>query len=271
MHTAKLCGPEQTQIGNHAAVGRGVAAIGLSRGGAAKTYRYRDPNEDACAFATSPAGMLLAVADGHWGWEGSQAAVLRLIETHAASLLATGDSGHSESWEATARTLLVDLQQQILRAGGHRGAKPPRTTLSLAIAFPERSLMNWLCVGDSLLFVVEEGGIHEIGAPVGAIHYLGSPADDAERLYAHARVGSRSLRDCRALVLATDGLSEPGIGVVDPAASIESASTSAARAEDPELCALETVRNLLEEVLSSQRRQRAGDNIAIAVGWLGAR
>ncbi|MFP8877670.1 MAG: protein phosphatase 2C domain-containing protein, partial [Myxococcota bacterium] len=177
MHTANLCGPEQTQIGNHAAVGRGFAAIGLSRGGAAKTYAYRDPNEDSCGFASSPAGMLLAVADGHWGYEGSQAAVRRLIESHAASLLATGDSGPPQSWEATARTLLVDLQQQILRAGGHRGAQPPRTTLSLAVAFPERALMNWLCVGDSLLFAVEERGVHEIGAPAGAIHYLGSPAD----------------------------------------------------------------------------------------------
>ena len=271
MHTANLCGPEQTQIGNHAAVGRGFAAIGLSRGGAAKTYRYRDPNEDACGFASSPAGMLLAVADGHWGYEGSQAAIGRLIESHAASLLASGDGEPPQPWEATARTLLIDLQQQILRAGGHRGAQPPRTTLSLAVAFPEQQLVNWLCVGDSLLFAVEERGAHEIGAPAGAIHYMGSPADDAERLSAHARVGSRSLRDCRALVLATDGLSEPGIGVVDPAASVASATASAARSQDPELRALETVRNLLEEVLSGQRRQRAGDNIAIAVGWLGAR
>ena len=270
LRTARLCGPEQTEIGNHAAVGWGNAAIGLSRGGAAKTYPYAEANEDACAFATTPEGTLLAVADGHWGSDASRSAVDRLLEHHAALLLGPAHDGPAKPWESTARDLLVDLQQRILRAGGHHAPRPPRTTLCLALAFPERNVLNWLCVGDSLLFAVREGAACELGAAGETVRYLGSPADDAERLHGYARVGSESLRDFRALVLVTDGLSEPGIGVADPAASVETATDAGARAEDPELCALETVRALMDAGLAVQRQQRAGDNLAIAVGWLGA-
>lgn len=268
LHTAKLCGPEQTEIGNHAAVGWGNAAIGLSRGGAAKTYPYVDANEDACAFANTSAGTLLAVADGHWGSDASLTAIIRLLEHHAERLLDPRQASSEESWESVAQALLVDLQQQILRAGGHRAPRSPRTTLSLALALPERDRLNWLCVGDSLLFAVGDGTVRELGAAGDVVRFLGAPADDAERLRGHARVGGEALRDCRALVLATDGLSEPGIGVADPAGSVQAAARVGAEAEDPELRALETVRALLATGLAAQHQQRAGDNLAIAVGWL---
>ena len=88
---------------------------------------------------------------------------------------------------------------------------------------------------------------------------------------AHARLGTESLTGVRALVLATDGISEAGIGVDDPAASAAAAVRAGAGAEDPELRALETVRALLETGLDAHRQQKAGDNLAIAVGWLSAR
>lgn len=209
------------------------------------------------------------MADGHWGSDASRAVVTRLIEYHAPLLLEPGHGDPADSWETTAQGLLVDLQQQILRAGSHRVPRSPRTTLCLTVAFPEHDLLNWLCVGDSLLFAVGEATVRELGVAGDAVRYLGSPADDAARLYGHARVGSDTLQSFQALVLVTDGLSEPGIGVADPAASVEAAAHAGARAGDPELRALETVRALLESGLSAHRQQRAGDNLAIAVGWLG--
>lgn len=271
LRTARLCGPEQTEVGNHAAVGWGSAAIGLSRGGAAKTYPYAEANEDACAFATTPEGTLLAVADGHWGSDASRTAIARLLEHHAAPLLGSPHAGPVEPWESTAQDLLVDLQQQILRAGGHLAPRSPRTTLCLALAFPERDRLNWLCVGDSLLFAVDAEAVRELGPAGEAVRYLGAPADDAERLHGYARLGSESLQNLHALVLVTDGLSEPGIGVADPTASVKEAARAGARAEDAELRALETVRALLQTGLAAHRQQRAGDNLAIAVGWLDER
>ena len=46
-----LRGRDHTRIGVTSAVAEGCAAIALSRGGAPKSYRYRDPNEDAALFA----------------------------------------------------------------------------------------------------------------------------------------------------------------------------------------------------------------------------
>jgi len=230
-----------------------------------------EANEDACAFATSSQGTLLAVADGHWGSDASRTAITRLLEHHAEPLLSPQRAGPAKPWDSSAPALLVDLQQQILRAGSHRGPRSPRTTLCLALAFPERDQLNWLCVGDSLLFAVGEGEVRELGAAGNVVRYLGSPADDAERLRGHTRLGSEALRGCDALVLATDGLSEPGIGVADPAESVQAAARAGANAEDPELHALETVRALLASGLSAQHQQGAGDNLAIAVGWLSRR
>ena len=247
------------------------AAIGLSRGGAAKTYRHTDLNEDACAFATGPEGTLLAVADGHWGSEASQAAITRLLEHHAPRLLEPRHGEAEASWESTVQELLVDLQGQILRVGKYRAPRSARTTFCLALALPGRDQLHWLNVGDSLLFAVGDGTVRELGPAPEAVGFLGTPADDAKRLLAHARRGSESLENLRALVLATDGLSEAGIGVADPAACAEAAVRAAARPEDPELSALETVRSVLDTGLTAHRTQKAGDNLAVAVGWLSER
>ena len=72
----------------------------------------------------------------------------------------------------------------------------------------------------------------------------------------------------RALVLATDGISEPGIGLADPAAVIAACAADCERRQ-PDLRPLGIARGLVEQALEAQRDQRAGDNIATAVAWLG--
>jgi len=44
MRSALLRGRDYTRLGITAAVAEGRAAIAISRGGAPKSYRYRDPN-----------------------------------------------------------------------------------------------------------------------------------------------------------------------------------------------------------------------------------
>src|SRR3972149_99852 len=75
MRSGLLHGREHTKIGAVAALAEGRCAIALSRGGYAKGYVHRDPNEDAAAFAFGAEGMLLAVADGHGGHEAAGVAV----------------------------------------------------------------------------------------------------------------------------------------------------------------------------------------------------
>ena len=68
-------------------------------------------------------------------------------------------------------------------------------------------------------------------------------------------------------MLATDGLSERGIGVSDPRAAAATAVAEAARV-DAARRPLTAARRLAELALAAQREQRAGDNVATAVCWL---
>jgi serine/threonine protein phosphatase PrpC len=79
-------------------------------------------------------------------------------------------------------------------------------------------------------------------------------------------VGFRPLDDVRAIVLATDGLSEVGIGLADPAAAVaEIVAGAASRAAD--LRPLETAREVVEAALAAHRENQAGDNAAAGVVW----
>ena len=68
-------------------------------------------------------------------------------------------------------------------------------------------------------------------------------------------------------MLATDGLSEKGIGVADPGAAVAEALREAGSAE-PDLQALHAARGVARRAMEAHRKQRAGDNIAVAVLWL---
>ena len=83
MRSALLRGRDHTRIGITAAVAEGRAAIAISRGGAAKAYRYRDPNEDTALFAQGEGGVLLAVADGHGGCQAAEVVTDKLLASFA--------------------------------------------------------------------------------------------------------------------------------------------------------------------------------------------
>ena len=76
------------------------------------------------------------------------------------------------------------------------------------------------------------------------------------------------LAGTQALVLVTDGLSERGIGVADPARAVADA-LAAARAEKSDLRPLHACKGVTEAAMEAQRRNNAGDNIATALLWLG--
>jgi hypothetical protein len=68
-------------------------------------------------------------------------------------------------------------------------------------------------------------------------------------------------------VLASDGFSQPGIGVVDPEKAIAQAAQEAGRA-GAERAAAAFARGMVERALESQKARRSGDNVAAAVLWL---
>ena len=262
-----LLGRQHHELGALATLGAGSAAIALSCGGAAKTYEHTEPNEDAAFFFRGPGGWLLAVADGHHGSTGSEA----VIDYIAANLADDWTGGASlgfdtQSWLQCAEGILFDCGRAVLRRAAERGVGPAPTTLCLALVRPSESALSWICIGDSHLFRSGPKGIDDLGwASLGREdrYFLGYEAASRQGMAGRSISGYRDLDNTHALVLATDGLSEIGIGVPNPARAVaDSLKSSENSAADH--FALETVKHLGETTMGAHVKNRAGDNIALA-------
>jgi hypothetical protein len=267
---AVLRGPDSQIIGGVSLISEESAAISLSQGGFKKRYSHTDPNEDAAAFALGEAGVLLAVADGHNGCDGAISAIDELI-LRAGALLTHNGNMADEGWTKEALRIIGEIQTALVSrvAQGVRGHS--RTTLALALVLPGEDLLAFASVGDSHIFRVGPDEVVDLGAQSGGLRcFLGNPADDLRALAKNSVVGVESLADTRAVVLATDGISEPGIGVDVPEFSVLECAAGAVQF-GPELRPLELARNVAEAALAAHRQHRAGDNIATAVTCLPAR
>ena len=255
-----LRGRDHTGLAEISAIAEGPTAVAISRGGAAKTYAYRDANEDAAAFAWGDGGALLVVADAHAGCAASELAVASLVERVAS--LWTGAIGPGEPWPDAVRHAIGETHTAVVAAGA-----ASRTTLALALVRPGDDRLAWASIGDSHVFRVADGRAVELAAgSERASNFLGSAARTAPELVERIRLGEAPLAGARAVMLATDGLSERGIGLPDPAAAVVEAAARA-EAAPPDLAPLTAARHLVSLALDSHRRQRAGDNIATAL-WL---
>ncbi len=268
MISALLRGRDHTQLGAVDVVAEGTLAIALSVGGYKKGYRHTDPNEDAAAFACGEGGLVVAVADAHGGADASEATLERLLEKHAPEW--TGPNSFSaEDWPPIAFDALVDLNRAILERLEAGDRQLSRTTLSFAVIRPGEDLLAFAAVGDSLLFQVSGDSVCE-RAGAGERHrsFLGFHDESPESLSEKATAGTASLAATTAIVLATDGLSELGVGVEEPDRAVADAVRQAA-SEGPDLRPLHTARTLVTTAQEAHRRNRAGDNVASAVAWLG--
>ncbi len=257
-------GREHTELGVFGAVGEGALAVAISRGGFAKQYAFVDPNEDAAAFALGRAGWLLAVADGHSGFEAAEVALEHLLDSPAPHWTDSSGPPAAASWRRHALAALADAAVHI--AGERREGSRSRTTLTLALIDPRTRVCSYATLGDSHLFAIEESGVREVAPCEKSGVFLGDAAVN-EKLADHCRLGCFELAGVRALALVTDGLSEEGIGVVDPAAALAEVARSAAREPAP-LRPLALARGVCEAALGAHRRQHSGDNVACAAAWL---
>ena len=73
----------------------------------------------------------------------------------------------------------------------------------------------------------------------------------------------------QAVVLATDGLSEPGIGLNDPGRAVSQAVGQAALDAPFDRRAVDTCREVVEVALRSHVQNKAGDNMGCSVVWTG--
>jgi serine/threonine protein phosphatase PrpC len=266
-----LRGREHLELGAVDVVGEGPAAVAISLGGAPKPYAHQDPNEDAVLFATGRAGTLLAVADGHNGFEAAEVSLELLLAGPAAHWVEPGGIA-PEDWERHALAVLSDANAEILNETLKSEWGRPRTTLAFALVLPGENALLWAAIGDSHVFragpdEVEDLGVRE--AHDDRVFFLGFAEENAASLAKKCAIGRIPLGDTRAVVLASDGLSERGIGVSHPEQAVAQA-LDAARGAAPGRRALEVARTLLEGVLEAHRRNEAGDNVSTAVLCLDA-
>ena len=269
MRSALLRGREHLEIGATDAVSEGPAAIAISMGGAKKTYIHTDPNEDSVLFAVGTAGILVALADGHRGFEASEVVLEHLLAHPGPQWVETGGVSPS-SWGRHALAALCDANGEILRERLDTEMGKARTTLALALVLPASNALLYACIGDSHLFQVRPDGVVEptkAEAAVGMDCFLGHGQETPESLAEKCRIGMEPLEDTTAVVLASDGLSEHQIGVEDPGAVVLQ-SVEAARKAAPALRPLEASRNIVDAALAAHRKNASGDNMCAAVIWV---
>ncbi len=274
MQSALLRGREHTSLGAVGAIAQGRCAVALSRGGAHKLYAHQEPNEDAVLFARGEGGALIAVADGHHGASGSEQVVEWLRDRRASAWLgAPGPPADEETWRREVLGCLGEMDRDIAAGARKAGLMAAPTTLSLAVARPAEGRCWHASIGDSHVFqVVAHPGGASLVTDVSsgrlrpdAVAYLGGGFESADALSDSTETGIGPLAGLRALVLATDGLSERGIGVIDPS---EEVARLADAEHDAELGPLTLARGLVEVALDAQRHHGSGDNVGVAVIWL---
>jgi serine/threonine protein phosphatase PrpC len=273
MKTAFLRGRDHQRIGGLEVESLGSAAVALSRGGARKTYSYTDQNEDCVAFALGPGGQLVVAADGHHGELGSEAAVQTILDEFAASWLASQPPAQNAvEWRELGIEALLRANRAILEVAGRNQLPPAPTTFVLALMRPQDDLLLHLSVGDSHLFAVDHCEAIDLGGrnpDWKFTPFLGYEEARRELIEQYALIGVRGLSNLRAIALATDGLSEPGIGVEDPAAVVYNAVTQVALEAPQGRRAVDTCRHIVETAMHAHQRQKAGDNMGCSVVWLG--
>lgn len=269
MRSALLRGREHLEIGAIDAVAEGPVAIAISMGGAKKSYAHTDPNEDAVFFSVGNAGILVAVADGHGGFEASEV-VLEHLLSHPGPQWVEPGGVTPASWNRHALAAVSDANGEILRERFDTDMEKSRTTLTMALVVPEADVLLYACFGDSHLFRVRPGGVVDLAAvetTMGLESFLGHGQETPESLAEKCRIGMEPLEDTIAVALASDGLSEYQIGVENPGAVVFESIETARRAA-PELRPLEASRSIVEAALAAQRKNASGDNVCAAVVWL---
>jgi hypothetical protein len=264
VNAALLRGREHPEIGALAEVACDDTGAAISRGGAPKPYPHVDPNEDAALVARGTRGLLVAVADGHWGYRAAESVLEHLLAVHAEAWTEGAGRG-LEAWREAALAALLEANELVI--AGHDESERSRTTLSLGLVRPADGIVMLAAMGDSHVFRVGADGIVELERPRKPT-FLGQRRLRASSLARTARVEVDLIGDLLALVAVTDGLSEPAIGVDDPAGAVREATRRGGGAGSGAPAAA-AARGIVEASLAAHRAHRAGDNVAAAVAWLG--
>lgn len=169
------------------------AAVGITPGRVPKARPALDPNEDAVLAAAGRHGRLLAVADGHHGFDAARAALDAIVQYSDVAVTASlPDPAHTLNQLLVAAARAV---QAALRQASHE-RHDSRTALSLALIADDRLYAATL--GDTVVLRVRGPRALSLCRPT---PFLGPSAGEPA-------TGEVSLREGDTVVVASDGLTD---------------------------------------------------------------
>jgi len=217
-------------------------ALALTRGLYPKPYAWTDDNEDDVAAVIGKRATALLVADGHNGAVSSEVALGIVLDRF-------GEDPPPDLTDDELIDLFVAAGDAVLDATRAKdGQHDSRTTLSVALV-GERSV-RWAAIGDSPIFVMEEGRGRELTE--GVHRFVGWPMRRSG-VDATLQRGRVTLSAGGWVALASDGFSNFSLGHA-PADVVGRLLGDAADAEAG-------ARMLIDHAFEG----RAGDNVAVAL------
>ena len=168
-------------------------ALALSRGKFPKGYAHLDANEDGCLIATDGVSSVLAVVDGHSGFDAARAALLA-VEAHTLDLLAQASTAPRKALlscvEAAGAAVTATVSDQMGDRAGSRS--------TLAVALMSQDRLTVVGLGDSGVALVRGSKAQHIlpSAP-----FLGPGTDMSS-----VSVAADDIESGDRVVVATDGL-----------------------------------------------------------------
>jgi serine/threonine protein phosphatase PrpC len=168
-------------------------ALALSRGRFPKGYRHLDPNEDAVVLATDGEAWLLAVTDGHSGFDAARASGAALLDQAETVLeAASADPG------AAVRTAFEIARQSIAATLSALDEPRASSRTALSVGLIAGGQVHAATRGDTVVVLLREEGAEILGRRV---EFLGPETELGSLRPAAAQVGPND-----GLILATDGL-----------------------------------------------------------------
>ncbi len=130
-------------------------AIGISRGRFPKGYPHLDPNEDAVYAATDETLTILAVADGHHGFDAARAAIQRIADT-------VPDSLHLDP-AALTRHLAEAAIEAVADTIPNLASPRDTSRTSLTICVIDDTALATTTIGDTACYIATKRRLSRIG------------------------------------------------------------------------------------------------------------
>lgn len=243
-----LWGPDHNELGEIAVEAVGPrAAVALTRGRFAKTYRYTDPNEDVAAVVVGAQATLLVCADGH---NGSTAAV-RAVE---AVLEELGDDPPPRLEPKEWPRLFGRVNDAVMESSA--GSEQPQSRTVLLVALVAGDTVSWGAMGDAALVACRPGRDRGRQLNREEMRFVGYPMSPRALKDAVGR-GEERLEPGEWLIAVTDGLSE-FIAPLRPADILPRILALATQIENsPEMVA--------RTIVDTAGEAGAGDNVGVAL------